>query len=414
MQSVVPILKTFFLLLLLAGICLPVGLEGQTSSERDKLEARRKKLQQEIEYTSRLLKKTRKSKRAAMQRYQAILRQVKAREELIATLQEEVAWLESDMRRDSLVNQSLKEDLVHLEEEYGGILRAAFRQKLNNRSWLFILSASGINDMLRRWLLLHQYRRFRQRQAQIIAETRSMLEKRIALLEERRLEKAALLAEEQAQNEELAKELHRRDQLLRSLRQDENRLKRELNKKRADDRRLNNAIAEIIRAAEAERRKKIRERADQATAVEALPAMDAASRGFYNLKGRLPWPVKKGLVTSRFGKQPHPSLPGIFLSNNGIDIRTDAQAKVLAVHQGEVVDLRFIQGSYYMIIVRHGIYYSVYSNLEHLYVTKGDKVSRGQALGSLHTDVQTGTTELHFEIWRSKDRLDPARWLKKK
>ncbi len=413
MQRVVLCWKCVFVFFLLS-VWFGPQLSAQTSSERESLEARRKKLQQEIKYTDGLLKKTRKTKRATMRRYQAILRQVEAREELIATLQQEVSWLEKDMRRDSLVRQALEGDLSRLEAEYAGILRAAFRQKLNNSSWLFVLSASGINDMLRRWLFLYQYRRFRRRQAKVIAETRSMLQKRIQQLEERRLEKAALLEEEKWQNEVLARELNQKDRLLRSLRQDENRLKRELAQKKADSRKLNRAIADIIRVAEAERRKKERETAGSKASVVEAPAMDAASLGFYNLRGRLPWPVKKGVVSARFGQQPHPSLPGITITNNGIDIQTDGKAQVLAVHQGEVVGLRFIQGLHYMVILRHGMFYTVYSNLEHLLVTKGDKVSRGQALGRVYTDLQTGTAELHFEIWRDKDRLDPSLWLKKR
>ncbi len=413
MQRLVLYGKHLFIFFLLTAWVTP-QLSAQTSAEREKLEARRKKLQQEIKYTDRLLKKTRKTKRAMMRRYQAILRQVKAREELIATLQEEINWLDADIQRDSLVRQALEQDLQRLEREYAGILRAAFRQKLNGSSWLFVLSASGINDLLRRWLLLYQYSRFRQRQAKIISETRSMLQKRIQRLEERRLEKEALLKEEQWQNEVLAGELNQKDRLLRTLRKDENRLKKELAKKKADSRKLNNAIADIIRKAEAERRKKEREAAGSSASREEAPAMDAASLGFYNLKGHLPWPVKKGVVSAQFGRQPHPSIPGITITNNGIDIQTDAQARVLAVHQGEVVGLRFIQGLHYMVILRHGMFYTVYSNLEHLLVTKGDKVSRGQMLGRVYTDPQTGTAELHFELWRDKDRLNPSLWLKKR
>ncbi len=414
MQRLTPILRTVLILLFLAGGGFPVVLEAQQNADREKLEARRKELQKEIQYTDRLLKKTRKTKRATLQRYQAILKQVKAREELIATLEKEIAWLEEEMQRDSLVSLALKEDLQRLEEEYAGILRAAFRQKLNNHSWLFVLSASGINDMLRRWLLLYQYRRFRQRQALIIEETRDMLKKRLEQLNERRAEKAGLLAEEQAQNEKLARQLNQKDRLLRSLRKDEKRLKKELEKKKAADRRLNSAIADIIRAAEAERRKREDIHAQKEEEVRKEPAMDAASLRFYNLRGRLPWPVKKGLLVGKFGVQPHPTLPGITTTNNGIDIETDGGAKVLAVHHGEVVGLRYIQGAHYMVIIRHGIYYTAYANLEHLLVTKGDKVSRGQAIGSLYTDPVTTTSRLHFELWRNKDRLDPSRWLKKK
>ncbi|HHJ49625.1 MAG TPA: hypothetical protein ENJ88_01815 [Phaeodactylibacter sp.] len=413
-----PIKRLSFLLfaLLLIGLNAP-ALHAQNSAERQKLENKRKKLQKEIAYTNGLLAKTRKSKKITTRRYQAILRQVEARQELIETLREEVDWLDRDMQRDSLVAEALKDDLKQLEEEYGRILRAAFRQKLNDNSWLFVLSAAGINEMLQRWLLLRQYRRFRKRQAALIADTREMLQSRIQKLEERKAEKTKLLEEEQAQSEQLARELSEKDRLLRNLRRDEARLKKELQKKKADQKRLSNAIADIIRKAENKRKKEDRPAASNPTAspaANANPAMDAPSRRFFSLRGRLPWPVKKGVVVEEFGTHPHPTVPGLSITNNGIDIKTDPGAKVLAVHQGVVVGVHFISSSHYFVIIQHGIFYTVYSNLESLHVKKGDKVSKGQALGTIYTNPQTRETELHFEVWRNKKHLNPSVWLKKK
>ncbi len=398
--------------LLLIGLNAP-ALHAQTSAERQKLESKRKKLQKEIKYTNSLLAKTRKSKKITARRYQAILRQVKARQDLIATLQEEIDWIDSDMQRDSLVAEALQNDLNQLEEEYGRILRAAFRQKLNENAWLFVLSATSINEMLQRWLLLQQYRRFRKRQAALIADTRKMLQSRIQKLEERKAEKTKLLNEEQTQSEQLARELSEKDRLLRNLRRDEARLKKELQKKKADQKRLNNAIADIINKEEAKRKKEERP-ATTSPATNTNPAMDAPSRSFFSLRRRLPWPVKKGVVIEEFGTHPHPTAPGLTITNNGIDIRTDQGAKALAVHQGVVVGVHFIPGSHYFVIIQHGIFYTVYSNLESLLVKKGNKVSTGQAIGTVYTNTQTNETDLHFEIWRNKKHLNPSVWLKKK
>jgi len=142
-------------------------------------------------------------------------------------------------------------------------------------------------------------------------------------------------------------------------------------------------------------------------------AEDAPSADFRRQRGRLPWPVPSGFVSRGFGRQRHPTLKNIEITNNGIDIRTDENAAVSAVEGGRVAGVQFIPGHNYTVVIQHGDYYTVYSNLTESNVQKGDNVRAGHVLGRVSANNITGTTELHFEVWREKERLNPAVWIKK-
>ncbi len=383
---------------------------------RKELEDRRKKLLKEIEQTSSLLKQTKQSKEATLSRYVTLQKQINQRQQLIATLQAEVQYLVENMERTADVVIALSGDVDRLQAEYAQMIRHAYRQRLTHNNWLFIFSANSFNNAFRRWQYLRQYDHYREKQAHLILETQQTLLDKIKSLEERKHEKEMLLTSAERQSEMLGLEMNAKNRLLEELKGSESMLTRELESKRAAAEKLNAAIEKIIRE-EIERTKR-EERSTAAssassarTTPSATPEVATLSRDFQNNRGKLPWPVAKGVVTGRFGRQPHPALQNIEIVNNGIDIRTEAGASVRAVFEGTVVGTQYIPGYDYMIILQHGQYYTVYSNLEELSVKKGDKVAIRQNLGKVSTDRKTNTSEVHFEIWKEKDRLNPQHWM---
>jgi len=149
---------------------------------------------------------------------------------------------------------------------------------------------------------------------------------------------------------------------------------------------------------------------NSSTASKSATALTSVFNGS---RGQLPWPVASGVITSYFGKQAHPTLKKIQITNNGIDIQTQQNATVKAVFQGEVVGTQFIPGHHYMVILRHGNYYTVYSNLENILVKRGETVNMQQALGQVAIDGKSGKSEVHFEVWRDKVRLNPTDWVRR-
>ena len=143
------------------------------------------------------------------------------------------------------------------------------------------------------------------------------------------------------------------------------------------------------------------------------PAAESLSKSFAGNKGRLPWPVKKGFLTGRFGVQQHPTIKSVKISNNGVDISTEKGAEVYAVFDGKVVSVQYIPGFQYVVIIQHGTYYTVYARLEEVKVKKDDTVKTRSVIGVVNTDAIANTTEIHFEVWRDKQRLDPETWISK-
>ncbi|MBK9336072.1 MAG: peptidoglycan DD-metalloendopeptidase family protein [Lewinellaceae bacterium] len=420
-------------LLLLA---LPVFCLAQNKQD---LEDKRKKLLRDIEVTDNMLKKTTRTKEATLDRFVALQKQIERREKLIQNLTEEIAESETAAGRTAAVIESLTSDIQAMQADYGRFVRNAYRRKEMNNPLLYVLSADNLNQAFRRWLFLRKYDRYRKTQAEAIVSTQQMLSKKIAALEESRRKQEALLASLQGQRTALDVEKQDKEKLLTTLKKDEGRLREELKQKQTAHEALNQAIERVIQE---EIRKRVQETRRPAAATPAsppptagaLPAApagssapadepvaestadlkeDAFSLGFRQNRGRLPWPVENGFISRSFGRQKHPTLRNIEITNNGVDIRTAEAEVVRAVYEGKVAGVQFIPGHDHTVILQHGNYYTVYSNLSETTLEKGDRVGAKQALGRVSTNPITGTSELHFELWHQKERLNPAGWIKK-
>lgn len=378
------------------------------SQSRKELEERRKQLQQEISQTSNLLEKTQKDKAAALDRYFALQNQIQKRRQLIQTLQSEIVSADTAILKANDVMATLTDDLDRLKDEFVSTMRNSLRYRLGNSFTLFLFSARDLNDAFQRWQYIRQYYRYRKRQAQRIIETQHSLTQKTAQLQQQKEEKSKLLTAQRQQQSTLGTELADKDRLVASLKQDESKLVTELNKQQKANDQLNRAIENVIRAELAKKKQESRNPSSLASVREKNEEEDlSASSDFIQRKGKLPWPVAKGYITRQFGTQPHPTLEGIKISNNGIDIRTDRASEVFAVFEGEVVGTQFVPGYQNTVILQHGQYYTVYSNLEEIFVKRGDKVTTKQIIGKLGNDKP----EVHFEVWQGKDRLNPVLWV---
>ncbi len=423
-------------LLLAFALFLPFLALAQSKKE---LEDKRKKIIRDIQSTERMIKKTAKTKEATYDRYLALQSQIESREALIQNLQEEIVAVEDGIARNQEVIASLHSDVMKMREEYGRTIRNAYRRKTLSNPLLFILSAESLNQAFRRWLFLRKYDQRRREQSEAIRFTQTMLSKKTANLEETRLEKENLLISMQGQKSTLTGELTEKNAMLKDLGKDEMRLKSDLEKKQAAHEALNNAIEGVIKEEVRKRVEEARSKPKAPTPTPEKPAVEAPvssapkpakakpsgveakpradedniSFNFRKSKGRLPWPVENGFISRSFGTQKHPTLKNIEITNNGIDIRTEEGAAVRCVADGKIAGVQFVPGHDYMVIVQHGDYYTVYTNLASTSLSKGDDVKAKQSIGQVSTNNITGTSELHFEVWQQKERMNPAFWIKK-
>lgn len=364
----------------------------------------RKQLLQDIEQTNKKLALAKKNRANALNNYLLVKRQVEKRRQLIQVYQKDLENTAANIERTEAVLEDLSYDLEALQKEYSKIMQAAIRSKLQQSYLVFLFSSDNLNDAFRRVQYLRQYDKYRKRQSQLIQYTRLSLRSKTDHLKAERLKQDSLLTNLLSQNDQLATELSDKNRLLNGLQSEEKKIAASLEQKEKAAKNLNLLIENIIKAEILATTK------ETETSPEKEATTVATTGSFIKAKGRLPWPVNEGKISKPFGINYHPKFKNVKTTNNGIDISTQKDAPVKAVFSGKIVGVQFIPGFKNTVIIKHGRYYTVYSNLSSIYVKRNDQVSAQQNIGKLSANEP----EMHFEIWKGKERLNPTSWIIKK
>jgi septal ring factor EnvC (AmiA/AmiB activator) len=396
------------LYLLLAGY----GVFAQ--KDRAKLEQDKKKVEAEIEYTNKLLEQTRQTKKSSLNEVVILNKKISNREQLISTINGEVGLVENQMvlAQDSI--NLLAKDLRELKDEYAKMIYYAYKNKNLYDRLIFIFSSEDFNQAYQRMKYFEQYNEYRRKQALLIQIKQKRLEIKVEELNKIRDEKNDLLASEERQQQQLTREREEKNKSVQSLSKKEKDLQKTLKEKEAAARKLQQAIQDII----AEEIRLANERANKTGAVSLksglfslTPEEKILSDNFLSNRGKLPWPVEQGIISSTFGEHPHPVLKNVKTKNNGIDLLTEEGSEARAIFSGVVTRVINVPNNNNVVIIRHGEFLTVYSNLDQVYVKVGEKVTIKQKIGKIFTNKNDSKTELHFEVWQSKTLLDPEEWL---
>jgi murein hydrolase activator len=385
---------------------------AQKNQSRKDLENKKKELQKEIEYTNQLLDETKKNKRNSLNQLITLNKKISIREELISTINREIAILNQQINQNYRAIEGLQKDLEKLKDEYSKMIYYAYKNQNAYSRLMFVFASSDFEQAFMRLKYLQQYSEYRHKQAELIVKTKNNLDQQTALLEVKKAEKRSLLSNEQTEKEKLSSEKSEKEQVISQLQTKESELKKELQKKKKDAEKFEQAILKIIQM-ELEKAQKVAAEENKPKPQKLLLTPEALelSNSFANNKNKLPWPVEKGFISERFGIHPHPLIPNIEVNNNGIDITTGAGALVRAVFDGEVKAIVTMPGAGRFILIRHGEYLTIYSNLNDIYVKVGDKVKTKQKIASIMMDEKDSNTVLHFELWKGQVKQDPENWL---
>jgi septal ring factor EnvC (AmiA/AmiB activator) len=310
----------------------------------------------------------------------------------------------------------------------------AYRNKDSYGKLMFLFAAGNFNQAYQRLKYFQQYNEYRKKQAEAIVTTQTEIKAQINELEQKKEDKKLLLSSEEQEKLNLSKEKAEQEGILVKLQDKEKLLKGELEQKKRDAEALTAAIKKLIqeeirRQEEKEREKLIalnkkkeekkktpkisKEREKAVFVPELTKEAEQLSNDFASNKGKLPWPVVKGVITDGFGEHEHPTIKGFIVNNNGVDISTNKGSTARAVFGGEVTGVASVPGAGKIIIVRHGEYLSVYSNLSEVNVKTGDKISVKQTLGSIAYNDEDAKTTVNFQIWKGQKILNPEDWLYK-
>lgn len=381
-------------------------LSAQTKEE---LQQQRDELNRQIQVTTQLISETDQSQKATQNQLKLTNSKIQLRKELIANISKEIQRINADMAENEQLIASLEEDLERLRQEYADMIYRAYVNRNTYDKLLFIFSSDDFFQALKRTRYINQYSKYRERQAELIRQTTQQLQEKQAALEQQKEDKTAMLANERQEQEQLAADQAKQESILKNLQSESKKLKQQLNKQEKERNKLNKEIQRIIEAEIAAAKK------DNAGTFALTPEAAALSANFESNKGKLPWPVERGVITGNFGKHRHPVLPGIEIENNGIDITTSKAATVRSIFEGTVTSVFTIPGAGKNIIISHGAYRSVYTNMQEVFVTTGEKVETKQAIGVLQTDEDEGKTIAHLEIWKisgtGTTKQNPALWI---
>jgi septal ring factor EnvC (AmiA/AmiB activator) len=385
--------------LTLAFILLSLSLSAQ--KDRSDLEAQRKALESQIKSTSDILAKTQKSKTKSVNQLKALNAQIRQRQEMLDAINREIKEVDRETALQEKNKTAAEKGIQQLETRLSFALRTAYIRSQLQPDWIYLISAQSIGEAISRWVYMRQYKSYVLAQMKALSQKKEKHQTLIAQLEENRKAKTQLFSAEEEQKKEILVEQKSQQAMVNDLSKEEKKLKSQLAATQEKKKKLDDEIARLIR----EEGKKM-----NTSGLSSAPETKALNDQFSANKGKLPWPVSKGLITDRFGEHPHPVLKGIKVQNNGIDIQSEERAQVKSLFNGTVASVTNIPGYDYMVMVRHGLYFTVYSKLASVSVKKGDTVTTGQSLGILGSEEP----ELHLEIWQDKTKLNPETWLARK
>jgi septal ring factor EnvC (AmiA/AmiB activator) len=386
---------------------------GQRQTKKDLIN-KKKQLQKEIEYTNELLAETKKNKKLSLNQLVTLNKKISAREELIATINMEIIVLNRQIKANNESINGLRKDLTKLKAEYAKMIYYAYKNRDSYNRLMFVFASADFEQAFMRLKYLQQYSDFRHKQAEMIVNTEKSLNDKIQDLQVKKSDKGLLLGSQETEKKHLTVEKTEKEQVFSELQEQESKLKRDLEKKKRDAEKLQQAIQHVIEKelekAQAEAAKANKPKPQK---LVLTPESQLLSNSFASNKGKLPWPVVKGVISEHFGVHPHPLMKDVDINNNGVDISTNNGSVVRAVFDGEVKAVVSMPGAGQFVLVRHGEFFTIYSNLKDIYVKVGDKVKTKENLGSILFDDEDSKTVMHFEVWKGQIKLDPEDWLYK-
>jgi len=392
-------------ILLVTGVFMMVCFIGFSQSV-DELQKKKQEAENEIKYTTKLLSEVQQNQKLSLNRLQLLNRQIDQRNAVISSINSEINLYQQLIDNNTLAIRIMTSDITDLKKEYAELIRSAYRNRNAYDQILFLLSAENANQAYRRYIYMKHYTTFRQGQAEIIQAIQEILNKKAENLEQQKLIKIQLVSDTKIEAQQLSREKIQKNSEVQKFQKEQQDLRKKLQQQREVEQRLEREIQKII---EEETRKS---KAAGTTGFSLTPEQKLVGDNFSQNKKRLPWPVERGVITEHFGINQHPVLTNVQTRNNGISITTEAGAKVRAIFNGEVSRVFGITGGNTAVIIRHGKYLTVYSNLREATVKMGDKVSTKQTIGTVFTDAEDGNKSiLKFQIWLENQKLNPEEWI---
>lgn len=397
-----------YLVLVLVFSTFSSELCAQTS-EQKALEAKRAQLQKEIREMNRLLSEEKAEKGNVLEQMELLDQKINMRQELIRVTNRQSNLLNRQINANVRKISKLREDLELLKEDYAKLIVSSYQQRSNQNRLMFLLSSDDFFQAFKRLNYLKQYAEFRKKQGEDIQTKTTELTTLNKDLVNQRKRKELLITENRKVRNQLSLEIDTQKGLLKTIMINEATYAEAIKSKQREARKIDQEIERLIRTAIANANKKSGKSGRSAFAE--TPESRALASSFTANKGRLIWPVEKGVKSQGFGVYADKIYPGIKHQNNGVTISTNKGEKARAIFDGEVIDVKTIRTGQKVVLIRHGNFISTYYNLANAYVQKGDIVNARTELGEVYTNRNNGLTKLKFYLYQENKKLNPEDWI---
>ncbi|MFC4722930.1 murein hydrolase activator EnvC family protein [Geojedonia litorea] len=406
MQNKFTVIFSMTILFLVGGF----SAEAQSQKQKE-LEAKRQQYMREIEQINSLLFANRKKEKSVISQVEDLNYKVSVRENLIKVTNDQANLLTREINTNQKEISSLRDQLKLLKEDYAKMIVRSYKGRSDQSKVMFLLSSENFKQAYKRLQYIKQYADYQKEQGEKIKDKTQKLQELNTSLLRQKEDKKKLIAQNKAEKNRLESERIEQEKLVASIRKNLSSFASQVKQKQQEIDRIDKEIDRLIREAIAASNKKAGNDASSSKGYALTAEAKALAANFEANKGKLPWPVEKGVVKLAYGKQPSPIDRTVMIESNGVRIATEEGAKVRAVFEGEVTGILLIKNANPAIVIRHGNYFTIYKNLSKIFVKQGDKVSTKQIIGEVFTNTANGETMLGFGVNKDLKTENPANWI---
>lgn len=386
-------------------------------NKQKELEEKRQAILNEIKQINNLLFATQKEEKSVLTQVENLNSKITARQNLIRVTNQQANYLSREINNNRTKMDLLQNELKDLKEDYASMIVKSYKSKSQHSRIMFLLSSEGFLQAYKRLQYMKQYAKHRKLQGESIKKKSIVLEELNQGLLEDKKKKQILIDDNKLAKTKLSKELEDQNKLVTALKKDGGKYASQIRKKQKEaakiDKQIEKLIRDAIAASNKKNAKKSGTKVSSSKTLALTPEAKLVAADFTKNKGKLPWPVKNGVVVKRFGNTRHPQLPNVTTYCSGVEITTEKNAKARAVFNGEVMEIQKIKGAAKAVFIQHGSYITIYQNMSNVTVKKGDKVTTKQEIGTVSTKASSGKTILKFLVYQNDKKMNPASWIYK-
>lgn len=386
-----------------------LGWSQSNAARQKSLENQKKRLQAEIKQINNLLFKNNKKEKSVLSQVEDLNVKIKVRSDLVKINNQQANLLTRQINVNQRNISNLRMELETLKKDYAEMIQKSYKSKSSQNRLMFLFSSEDFLQAYKRIQYMKQYANFRKKQGKEIAEKTKTLQSLNKDLLDQKRQKEVLVAENRKAQQQLEQERKSQQKLIKSLKSRSRSLAVEIKQKQRKSASIDREIQRLIREAIAASNKAAGKKSKNAFAL--TPEAKKLAANFVANKGKLPWPVEKGIVIQRFGTQPHPVVKTTMIKSNGVTIATAPKSVARAVFEGEVMTILSFKGSNPTILIKHGNFITTYKNMGKVFVKKGDKVKSKQPIGEIFTHPQSGKTTLQFSVFNELKPQNPKSWI---